>query len=343
MKHYCNFFLLFLLFPTIKMNAQFNTVYGKPSTLKYSHLFKSHDKAQPQSETAPAPKENLEEPKASIDTLKTKTIQLLQSRLNVCLPLKSISINSPYGKRVDPITKKQSFHDGIDLKCSYEAVYSMLPAKVKKTHHGKRGYGNYIILDHGEIECLYGHLSKILVKEGDIVGAGKLVAISGNTGKSTGAHLHLRLRQKKESVNPQPFLLFLQNYIKELDYSISPSPTDSTKVSPLTISKLYASIKKHNILFPTIVLSQAILETGYFSSNIFYKNNNLFGLRKPSSGEYYKFSSWEDSVRAYKEYVQYKYKDGNYYKFLEKIGYAEDPDYTKKVQSIQNTIQPLIN
>lgn len=82
-----------------------------------------------------------------------------------------------------------------------------------------------------------------------------------------------------------------------------------------------------------------ILETGYFISRVCLENNNLFGLRRPSNGEYYKFKNWEESVKAYRDYVQYKYKGGDYFSFLNRIGYAEDNIYVSKVRSIVNALK----
>ena len=141
---------------------------------------------------------------------------LLHDRLNVCLPLDFLKVNSQYGYRQDPVMKCRKFHDGIDLRCRYDYVYSMLPATVKEVHRGNKGYGNYVILDHGIMECLYGHLSAIIVEKGEIIPAGSVVAISGNTGKSTGTHLHIRLRRNGKSVDPKPFISFLNDYIKRL-------------------------------------------------------------------------------------------------------------------------------
>ena len=136
----------------------------------------------------------------------TPLLELIQKRVTVCLPLDYLKLNSNYGFRSDPILQCKKFHDGIDLKCNYERVYSMLPGIVKEVHRGNRGYGNYVVLQHGSIECLYGHLSVITVNENDVVEAGDIVAISGNTGKSTGPHLHLRLRKDGKSIDPKPFV-----------------------------------------------------------------------------------------------------------------------------------------
>lgn len=99
----------------------------------------------------------------------------------------------------------------------------------------------------------------------------------------------------------------------------------------LTIPNLYAEIKRNGILYPDIVLAQAILETGWFRSSACRKKNNLFGLTNPRTGKYYEFDHWTDSVRAYYTKVQYRYKRGNYLLWLKKIGYAEDKNYIRAV------------
>lgn len=95
----------------------------------------------------------------------------------------------------------------------------------------------------------------------------------------------------------------------------------------LTIPNLYKEIIRNGILYPKIVLAQAILETGWFRSSVCRNKHNLFGLTNPRTGKYYEFNHWTESVRAYYTKVQYKYKGGNYLLWLEEIGYAEDKDY----------------
>ena len=263
---------------------------------------------------------------------------LLHDRLNVCLPLDFLKLNSQYGYRKDPIMKCKKFHDGIDLKCCYDYVYSMLPSTVKEVHHGNKGYGNYVILDHGVMECLYGHLSAIVVEEGDIIPAGAVVAISGNTGKSTGPHLHIRLRKDGNSVDPKPFISFLNDYIVRLQDKIAYIRDGIKPQKELNIQNLVAEMDKCGITNQRYVVAQALLETGYFTSRVCLECNNLFGLRRPSDGSYYEFYNWEESVKAYKKYVQYKYKGGDYLLFLKRIGYAEDPDYIIKVHQIAKTL-----
>ena len=102
----------------------------------------------------------------------------------------------------------------------------------------------------------------------------------------------------------------------------------------LTIPILYKEIIRNGILYPKIVLAQAILETGWFRSSVCKNKHNLFGLTNPRTGKYYEFNHWTESVRAYYTKVQYKYKGGNYLLWLDEIGYADNPDYIRTVVNI---------
>ena len=263
---------------------------------------------------------------------------LICQRMNVCLPLDILKLTSAYGYRKDPVSSSTTFHDGIDLQCNHAHVYAMLPCIIKEVHHGNKGYGNYIVLEHGIFECLYGHLSMITVHEGDVVTAGAIVAISGNTGKSTGPHLHIRIRKGGKSVDPNIFVDYLNGYITQLQDKMAYLRFGTKPDRALNIENLMAVLRQYDVKFPQIVAAQALLETGYFTSRVCLENNNLFGLRRPSNDSYYTFNSWEESVKAYKDYVQYKYKGGNYYDFLNRIGYAEDGGYILKVMILEKSL-----
>ena len=104
--------------------------------------------------------------------------------------------------------------------------------------------------------------------------------------------------------------------------------------SSLMDSNVYREIVSNNIYHPDIVLAQAKLETGNYKSKACTVYNNLFGLRKPD-GSYYKFNSWQESVKAYKDWVQNKYTPPNdYYDFLDSIRYAEDDSYINKLRDM---------
>ncbi len=102
---------------------------------------------------------------------------------------------------------------------------------------------------------------------------------------------------------------------------------------------LYDALVYHKVNHPEIVCAQAILETGWFTSNLFHNNNNLFGLYNSKSKQFFKFNNWHDSIKGYKNMIQYKYKEGeDYYAFLTRIGYAEDPKYINKLKVLVNKL-----
>lgn len=115
-------------------------------------------------------------------------------------------ITSPYGWRKHPVTRKRSFHAGVDLRANYEPVYSMLQSEVVNTGFEPKG-GNFITLRHGNIQVTYCHLSLIGVKKGAPVNAGQPIGISGNSGTSTtGPHLHIALKINDQ--HSEPSILF---------------------------------------------------------------------------------------------------------------------------------------
>ena len=277
-------------------------------------------------------------------------LSILEKRLNICMPLDYLTVTSPYGYRNDPFTKCQKFHDGIDLRFGNGLVYSMLPGRVAAVHHGNTGYGNYVILDHGTLRCLYGHLSEIYAKEGTEVKAGTVVGFVGSTGRSTAPHLHIQLQRLTAnnnwmSVDPMPFIDQLNRQVQDFNKRLAVLSGKDTPIynnvgaatDELNIENLYAALKRHGIKYPKIVLAQAILETGAFRSRVCRENNNLFGLRH--SKGYYAFEHWEESVIAYRDKVQYKHRDNeNYYSFLRRIGYSTSKDYVRRVREIVNQL-----
>ena len=100
-------------------------------------------------------------------------------------------------------------HNGIDLYARNDEVYAMFPGVVKKVGCDKRS-GNYVTLQHGDYTVSYCHLSRVTIKEKTPVLAGNVVGITGNTGRSTGEHLHITLRKNNEYVNPEYLIWFLK-------------------------------------------------------------------------------------------------------------------------------------
>ena len=99
---------------------------------------------------------------------------------------------------------------------------------------------------------------------------------------------------------------------------------------------LVEALDYYGIQYPQIVYAQALLETGHFKSKLCTQYNNLFGLYNSRTKSYYRFDNWWDSVIAYRDKVQYKYKGNtDYYTFLVKLPYATDPNYIRKIKQLE--------
>lgn len=131
----------------------------------------------------------------------------------IARPLSHIKINSPYGYRIDPFTGRRKFHNGIDLYARSAKVFAMMQGKVLRVGQDKVS-GKYVTLQHGNFTVSYCHLSQIFVSQGKIVLPGNVVGITGNTGRSTGEHLHMTIRHNGEYINPRIFLDYI-NSVKE--------------------------------------------------------------------------------------------------------------------------------
>jgi murein DD-endopeptidase MepM/ murein hydrolase activator NlpD len=120
-------------------------------------------------------------------------------------------ISSNFGWRSDPFTGEQKFHAGIDIAApSGKEIYPINSGRVIFSG-ATQGYGNTVVIDHGD-GCVskYGHNLTNLVSIGDKVDPGQAIALVGNTGKSTGPHLHFEVQLQGERVNPQDLVRFHQ-------------------------------------------------------------------------------------------------------------------------------------
>lgn len=116
---------------------------------------------------------------------------------------KESRLTSGYGYREDPFTGKRAFHGGIDLAVSENTeVVSCGSGKIVKAGHNRTN-GNFIIIDHrNKYKSYYGHLSQLLVKKDDEVKKGQVIGLSGNTGMSTGPHLHFQITLDGKTIDP---------------------------------------------------------------------------------------------------------------------------------------------
>ena len=125
----------------------------------------------------------------------------------IAMPLDKMLITSPFGVRYHPIFGGQKMHNGIDLGANYENVYTVLDGIVSEAGWDKNGGGNYIKVRHSNrFETSYLHLSQIYYRTGEVVKAGYIIGKSGNSGNSTGPHLHFAVKEYGKFINPTQFL-----------------------------------------------------------------------------------------------------------------------------------------
>jgi murein DD-endopeptidase MepM/ murein hydrolase activator NlpD len=128
-------------------------------------------------------------------------------RLPLSNPAPGHAVTSTFGVRRDPLIGSAAFHSGMDFRApvGMEARASAAGTVVKAEWSG--GYGRMVEIDHGQgFSTRYAHLSRISVSEGQKVEAGDIVGRTGNTGRSTGPHLHYEVRQNGTPLNPLRFL-----------------------------------------------------------------------------------------------------------------------------------------
>ncbi len=138
----------------------------------------------------------------------TLSIDKLNSVLgNVFILPTTGTFTSRFGYRNNPFTGNREFHYGLDMANSIGTpIYSARQGNVIKTGNTS-GYGKYIIISHGNgFQTLYAHLNEILVTEGKQVPQGYKIAEMGNTGYSTGSHLHFAVYKNGDAVNPEDYL-----------------------------------------------------------------------------------------------------------------------------------------
>lgn len=125
---------------------------------------------------------------------------------NYCMPVKNNFVTSNYGYR--PRFKR--VHKGVDLRAAIgDTVRAAFSGRIRLTKYERGGYGFYVIVRHDNgLETVYGHLSKFLVKPDQVVKAGQPIALSGNTGGSTGPHLHFETRFMGYAINPEAIFDF---------------------------------------------------------------------------------------------------------------------------------------
>ncbi len=130
-------------------------------------------------------------------------------------PVNTGYISSNYGYRRDPINGRRRFHEGIDIAAKKGTPVSAIALGFVSFTGRKGGYGKVVEINHSDsFKSRYAHLSRILVKKGQVVHKGDTIAKMGNTGRSTGSHLHLEVRKNGKAVNPNIYLKDVLKFLK---------------------------------------------------------------------------------------------------------------------------------
>jgi murein DD-endopeptidase MepM/ murein hydrolase activator NlpD len=128
-------------------------------------------------------------------------------------------VSSGFGYRIDPLYKTVKFHPGLDFTAPQGTpVYATADGVIEIAGNLGNGYGNHIVIDHGySYNTLYGHLYKIKVKRGQKVKRGEVIGYVGNTGKSTGPHLHYEVIKRNKHLDP---IYFFYNDLTPEQYQL---------------------------------------------------------------------------------------------------------------------------
>ena len=142
--------------------------------------------------------------------------RLLLNRIPSGYPITYRGITSGFGRRRHPTLNKKDFHPGVDLSAKMNTPVKVTADGVIEYagYHKKSGFGNLVIVHHDfGFNTFYGHLNKLLVKAGTFVEKGTVIAQSGNSGMSSGPHLHYEIRFIQRALDPTPFMKWrLDNY-----------------------------------------------------------------------------------------------------------------------------------
>lgn len=281
----------------------------------------------------------------------------LSRYLSVSPPVKDMKVVSGYGYRTDPFSGKKTFHGGVDFYAKYTDVLAMFKGVVTKVGSDGRS-GNYIKVSHGSYIVSYCHLSRRYVSEGDTLYAGQPIAISGNSGRSTGAHLHITVRKGDDVVNPRILLDFIEKVRHEALLSLGVKENALGVMTHDDFLKAFAPVamqhQKDYGIPSSVTLSQMIHESNWGRSVLAITGKNFFGIKCStqwlSEGKPYtihdddrkgeKFCKYDDAYESMEHHARLlsgerykhcrKFGPTDYHGWLtgiKKAGYATNPEY----------------
>ncbi|MGL4851204.1 MAG: peptidoglycan DD-metalloendopeptidase family protein [Phocaeicola sp.] len=164
------------------------------------------------------------------------------------MPTENTKITSHFGPR------RRRMHNGIDVKVYIgDTIRAAFDGRIRMVKFERRGYGQYVVIRHDNgLETVYGHLSKQLVKENEYVEAGQPIGLGGNTGRSTGSHLHFETRLLGQAINPALIFNFEKQDIVADNYFFrrgnNRSRTPATAAQKVMASTDASGIRYHKVV-----------------------------------------------------------------------------------------------
>ncbi len=178
-----------------------------------------------------------------------------------CMPTPSTKITSPFGPRW------RRMHNGLDVKVNIgDTIVAAFDGKVRIVNYERRGYGNYVVIRHDNgLETVYGHLSKQLVSINQTVKAGEPIGLGGNTGRSTGSHLHFETRFLGIAINPTYMFDFPHQDVTADSYLFTKGRSSRTSSSGSAVASngaiKYYKVKKGDSLSKIAVRNGVTVNT----------------------------------------------------------------------------------
>ncbi len=286
----------------------------------------------------------------------------VEKYFSVSFPLKNIKINSFFGMRNHPTLKSYKHHNGIDLQAHYEEVMAMFDGVVVRTGEDNVS-GKFITMRHGDYTVSYCHLSEIWVKESDRFFAGDIVGVTGNTGRTSGPHLHITSRLKGEIEDPLILLRYINDTRKEALLALRIE--ESKILSPRDFIAKYAGMAmRHQQEYgipASVTLAQMCIESSFGSSELARTASNFFGIKASSywldqglpyvvrnddrpNEKFCMFDSAERSMEYHSRLLSSKryrrcflYKPTDFHNWLLELkaaGYATDRHYVRRCEKV---------
>ncbi len=247
----------------VKLENDFTLLNAKNDELHQKVLLSKHYLAEKQKELkdlslslkeienligiTPVPEASLKQ-RVNLTKLSSEQIAVLLTFIPNGFPLEFKGVTGKFGNRIHPITHKKEYHPGIDLRAKMNTpIYATADGIVEwASMHKKSGYGKLIIINHNYgFKTYFGHLNRIVVRSGTFISKGTLIGYSGNTGLSSGPHLHYEVRFMGRVVNPYWFMKWNVKNFKDIFKKEKKIPWQSliTEISKIKLSIVETQIQ----------------------------------------------------------------------------------------------------